>query len=138
MNWADWTPREYANLCFIIKDGRALLIRKKRGLGAGKINAPGGKLEAGETPEQCLVRELREEFAVETEVTGFVDKSIYAYDHITVELLAYTVVYRSGTFVLHDHAAIRWVTVAELDDYDFAPADLPIVRQLQQRSPEHP
>ena len=37
MDWTDWTPRERANLCFIIKDGSILLIRKKRGLGAGKI-----------------------------------------------------------------------------------------------------
>src|SRR5712672_1669473 len=42
MDWTNWTPRERANLCFILKDGHLLLIRKKRGLGAGKINAPGG------------------------------------------------------------------------------------------------
>ncbi|NBV86555.1 MAG: NUDIX hydrolase, partial [Verrucomicrobia bacterium] len=41
MDWTRWLPSERANLCFIIKDRRVLLIRKKRGLGAGKINAPG-------------------------------------------------------------------------------------------------
>jgi 8-oxo-dGTP diphosphatase len=50
MDWNNWQPRERANLCFIVKDGRVLLIRKKRGLGAGKINGPGGKLEPGVTP----------------------------------------------------------------------------------------
>lgn len=64
MNWADWTPRERANLCFIIKAGRALLIRKKRGLGAGKINAPGGKLEPGESAMDAAIRETREEIGV--------------------------------------------------------------------------
>jgi mutator protein MutT len=57
-------PRERANLCFIIKDGKVLLIRKKRGLGAGKINAPGGKLEPGETARDAAIRETREEVGV--------------------------------------------------------------------------
>jgi 8-oxo-dGTP diphosphatase len=64
MDWTNWLPREYANLCFIVKDGRVLLIRKKRGLGAGKINGPGGKLEKGETAHDAAVREVREEIGV--------------------------------------------------------------------------
>jgi 8-oxo-dGTP diphosphatase len=64
MDWQNWQPREYANLCFIVKDGRVLLIRKKRGLGAGKINAPGGKLEPGETARDAAIRETREEIGV--------------------------------------------------------------------------
>jgi 8-oxo-dGTP diphosphatase len=64
MDWSTWQPREYANLCFIVKDERVLLIRKKRGLGAGKINGPGGKLEAGETAEQAAIREVQEEIGV--------------------------------------------------------------------------
>jgi 8-oxo-dGTP diphosphatase len=54
-------PRERAVLCFIIEQGRVLLIEKKRGLGAGKINGPGGRLEPGETPLQAALRETREE-----------------------------------------------------------------------------
>jgi mutator protein MutT len=64
MDWTLWKPTELANLCFIIKEGRVLLILKKRGLGAGKINAPGGKLEPGETAMQAAVRETREEVGV--------------------------------------------------------------------------
>jgi mutator protein MutT len=64
MDWTQWVPQERANLCFIVKDGQVLLIRKKRGLGAGKINAPGGKLEPGETPEQAAIRETQEEVGV--------------------------------------------------------------------------
>jgi 8-oxo-dGTP diphosphatase len=64
MDWTDWIPRERANLCFIVKDGRILLIRKKRGLGAGKINGPGGKVEPGETLLASAVREAREEICV--------------------------------------------------------------------------
>lgn len=56
-----WAPRDVATLCFVVRDGEILLIRKKRGLGAGKVNGPGGRLEAGETPEACAVREVEEE-----------------------------------------------------------------------------
>ena len=64
MNWHNWTPKERANLCFILKAGQLLLIRKKRGLGAGKINAPGGRLEPGETALESAIRETREEVCV--------------------------------------------------------------------------
>ena len=64
MDWKNWIPRERANLCFIVKDGRVLLIRKKRGLGAGKINGPGGKIEAGETALESAIREVQEEIGV--------------------------------------------------------------------------
>ena len=64
MDWNHWTPRERANLCFIVKDERVLLIRKKRGLGAGKINGPGGKIEPGETALASAIRETQEEIGV--------------------------------------------------------------------------
>jgi 8-oxo-dGTP diphosphatase len=60
----DWKPRERATLLFVVKDGRVLLILKKRGLGAGKVNGPGGRIDPGETPEQCAVRETQEELCV--------------------------------------------------------------------------
>ncbi|MGV3531878.1 MAG: 8-oxo-dGTP diphosphatase [Chthoniobacteraceae bacterium] len=64
MNWSTWQPRERANLCFVVKAGQVLLIRKKRGLGAGKVNAPGGKLEPGETPHDAALRETQEEVGI--------------------------------------------------------------------------
>ena len=60
----DWTPRERATLLFVIKEERILLIRKQRGLGAGKINGPGGRLEPGETPREAAIREVQEELCV--------------------------------------------------------------------------
>ena len=64
IDWAAWKPTEYANLCFIMRDGKILLIRKKRGLGAGKINGPGGRLEAGETALAAAIRETQEAVGV--------------------------------------------------------------------------
>jgi 8-oxo-dGTP diphosphatase len=64
VNWDTWQPVERATLCFVLREGQALLIRKKRGLGAGKINGPGGRLDPGETPLQCAIREVQEELRV--------------------------------------------------------------------------
>lgn len=64
IDWTTWRPTERANLCFIVRDGQILLIRKKRGLGAGKINGPGGRIEPGETAEASAIRETQEEIGV--------------------------------------------------------------------------
>src|SRR5438445_9942733 len=64
IDWNNWQPTEKANLCFVVQDGQILLIRKKRGLGAGKINGPGGRLEKGETALQSAIRETQEEVGV--------------------------------------------------------------------------
>uniref|UniRef100_UPI003D135A46 8-oxo-dGTP diphosphatase n=1 Tax=Haliangium sp. TaxID=2663208 RepID=UPI003D135A46 len=62
--WRGWRARDRATLVFVIRAGAVLLIHKKRGLGAGKINGPGGKLDPGETPLACAVREVEEELCV--------------------------------------------------------------------------
>ncbi len=66
IDWNTWQPGIRATLMFIIDESKheVLLIRKKRGLGAGKINGPGGKMDPGETPLQCAVRETQEELGV--------------------------------------------------------------------------
>lgn len=61
VDWSCWHPSERGVLCFIFRPGEVLLILKKRGLGAGKINAPGGRIEAGESPFQAAIRETQEE-----------------------------------------------------------------------------
>jgi 8-oxo-dGTP diphosphatase len=62
--WEELRPVDFATLCFVVKNGHVLLIRKKRGLGAGKVNGPGGRLEPGETPLAAAVRETEEELGV--------------------------------------------------------------------------
>lgn len=65
IDWETWQPVDRGTLLFVIRDGQILLIHKKRGLGAGKINGPGGRLDAGETPVEGALREVREEIEVE-------------------------------------------------------------------------
>ena len=64
IDWNDFTATDVAVLCFVRDNGSVLLIHKKRGLGAGKINGPGGKLEEGETPVDAAIRETTEEVGV--------------------------------------------------------------------------
>lgn len=64
IDWQEWKPRDTATLLFVRRDDQILLIEKKRGLGAGLINGPGGRLEPGETPLQAAIREVQEELCV--------------------------------------------------------------------------
>ena len=65
-DWTTWKPNQLATLMFIVDEPKrqVLLIRKKRGLGAGKMNGPGGKLDPGETEMECAIRETQEELHV--------------------------------------------------------------------------
>ncbi len=64
IDWQSWEPTERATLLFVIRNGMMLLIHKKRGLGAGKINGPGGRIDHGEAPRDAAVREVQEELKV--------------------------------------------------------------------------
>jgi 8-oxo-dGTP diphosphatase len=67
IDWSTWDPNMNATLLFILRGKEVLLIHKKTGLGAGKVNAPGGKIEKGETAEQAAIREVREEIKIEVD-----------------------------------------------------------------------
>jgi 8-oxo-dGTP diphosphatase len=116
----------------LIKDGKILIAQRGKGDRlAGKWEFPGGKIEAGETPEECLAREMFEELRITVSVSDFLGESIYHYDHVSIRLLAYRTTYESGEFSLESHADFAWVTVDQLAEYDFAPADQPFVLMLQ-------
>lgn len=64
VNWSVWQGEMPATLMFVIQDDKVLLIKKLRGIGMGKINGPGGKIDPGETPAECVVRECQEELHI--------------------------------------------------------------------------
>jgi 8-oxo-dGTP diphosphatase len=115
-----------------IEDGRVLIARRRPGASqAGLWEFPGGKVRPGETPEQCLAREIGEELGVRVEVEAFFGESIHAYAEMTIRLLAYRVRATGASPAPIDHAELRWVKLSALGEYAFSPADLPFVRRLQ-------
>jgi 8-oxo-dGTP diphosphatase len=116
----------------IERDGRILIAKRKQGkMHPGKWEFPGGTLEEGETPEQCLKRELLEELALITDVGNLMCTSEYCYTpDWTIRLLVYQTTIISGSFDLNAHDEIRWVKPADLSTYDFPEADRPIVELL--------
>ncbi len=116
----------------IEKNGRVLIAKRRQSSKfGGRWEFPGGKVEKGETPEQCLKRELKEELAVTAEIGSLYCTSEYSYTpYQTIRLLAYRTTAVSGAFDLNDHEEVRWVEPANLDRYIFLEADRPIVEKL--------
>ena len=115
----------------IKKNEKILIARRKSGKHlAGFWEFPGGKQEEHETPEECLKREIREELGIEIRVKSHFMDSIFHYPEKSIRLVVFRAEYLSGEVVLTDHDKAEWVAVNELRQYDFAPADKPIVAAL--------
>jgi 8-oxo-dGTP diphosphatase len=115
----------------IEKDGKILIARRAPGQKqAGKWEFPGGKIEPGETAPVCLMRELKEELGIATEIGNKMGESIYHYEHGAIRLIAFKAVWLSGQIRLSVHDEYAWVKPDELLTYDLAPADIPIIREL--------
>jgi 8-oxo-dGTP diphosphatase len=111
--------------------GRVLIARRKAGASrAGMWEFPGGKVRPGESPEECLTREIREELGLEIAVGKFFGASVHAYADRSIRLLAYWARIEAGALVLNDHAEVKWVRCDELGRFTFCAADLPFVRRL--------
>ena len=116
----------------IIKDKNRLLIAKRHSkdpLG-GKWEFPGGKIEPGETPQDCLVREIKEELGVEVKIGPFYDDSVYNSQDHGIHLLFYWAEIIKGEVIRVVHDDLKWITIDELASFDFAPADIPVVKRL--------
>jgi len=116
----------------LIKEGRILCAQR----GGEKSlpflwEFPGGKIEQGESPHQALIRELSEELLIEVELEATIfDAVSYEYDFGVVNLTTIIGKLKSGEPVLTEHQEIRWLSPAELFEVEWAPADIPIVKQL--------
>ena len=97
---------------------------------AGGWEFPGGKLEQHETAEECLKRELFEEFGIEVAVKGFFCESIYEYPQGAIRLLAYFAEVTGGDMHLSVHDDYRWVDADELSGYGLLPADISVAEKL--------
>jgi len=115
IDWDTWQPEEVATLMFIIKDKRILLIRKKRGLGAGNINGPGGRIEEGETTEQCAIRETQEELLINPLNVKFAGELYFhAEDMPRIHGFVYTATDYEGTPTETDEAIPLWFDIEKI------------------------
>ena len=92
---------------------------------------PGGKMEPGETPQQALGREIREELDTEIEVGSLVETVEYDYPNFHLTMHCFLCTIRSGELVLKEHEAAKWLTREELDSVDWLPADVKVVEKLK-------
>lgn len=92
----------------------------------------GGKVEPGETKEDALIRECREELAVELSVGEVFMDVLHEYPDLTVHLTLFNAVIRSGEPQKLEHNDIRWLKVDEIDSYEFCPADEEILKRLKE------
>lgn len=114
-------------------DRRVLIAQRPEGKSlAGLWEFPGGKLEAGETPEAALIRELREELSIETKEACLAPLSFASHSYDSMHLLMPLYVCRKwqGTPVAREHQALKWVRPQAMRDYPMPPADEPLVAAL--------
>jgi 8-oxo-dGTP diphosphatase len=115
-------------------DGRVLICRRPEGKAlAGLWEFPGGKVEAGETPEACLIRELDEELGIRVThacLAPFVFAS-HAYEAFHLLMPLYLVRRWEGVVTAREHSATAWARPREMGDYPMPPADAPLVAWLR-------
>ena len=93
----------------------------------------GGKVEPGETIEQALIRECREELAVTLSVGDVFMDVVHEYPDLTVHLTLFNATIAEGDPQMLEHNDIQWITPAEMEQYDFCPADVEILKEITKR-----
>jgi len=118
----------YVTAAIMVRDAQILLGRRKPGgMIGGKWEFPGGKLEAGERPEDGIRREIREELGIAVRVGDFLGSSRFKSGPRSFELLAYLVTPLSNAYTLAEHDEIRWVPLEELTTYDLPESDMDLI-----------
>lgn len=127
------TGRKTVNVAaaVIVKDGRVFATQRGYGPYKDWWEFPGGKIEAGETPEEALRREIREELDTEILVGELLEEVEYDYPEFHLSMKCYMAEVLSGSLVLREHEAARWLPAEELDAVRWLPADLAVTARLR-------
>jgi 8-oxo-dGTP diphosphatase len=115
--------------CAIIeRDGTVLAAQRSAAMSLPlKWEFPGGKIEAGESPEECLTRELQEELGVTVRIGAALSPATHGYADVTVTLYPFTCRLAGGAVTMHEHHALQWIAPERMAELDWAAADLPVI-----------
>lgn len=115
----------------ILKGDRILVTRRSPDMPhPNKWEFPGGKLEAGETERDCIVREIKEELAIEIEPIIRLTPVEHRYQEVKVKLIPFLAKYLKGEVVCAEHSEFKWLKVEELGKLNWVAADWPIVDEV--------
>jgi len=119
--------------CAIIeRDGKVLATQRSATMSLPlKWEFPGGKIDEGERPEECLKRELREELDVEVSIGRPLKTVTHQYPTFVVTLYPYICRIRAGDIKLHEHKAFKWLLPEKLHELDWAEADFPLIEDYR-------
>ncbi|TAN38822.1 MAG: (deoxy)nucleoside triphosphate pyrophosphohydrolase [Nitrospirae bacterium] len=119
--------------CAIIEaKGKVLCTQRSESMSLPlKWEFPGGKLDEGESPGECLRRELREELGIEASVGQACPETTHHYPEFSITLYPFICAIVSGEITLHEHAAMVWLPVEKLQALDWAEADWPVIKDYQ-------
>ena len=114
------------------ENGETIIFATQRGYGdlKGGWEFPGGKIEAGETPQEALKREIMEELETEITVGELIDTIEYDYPTFHLSMDCFWAEIVSGDLVLTEHAAAKWLTKEELDSVEWLPADVTLIDKI--------
>ena len=93
----------------------------------GKWEFPGGKIDPGESPEECLHREIHEEIAIKIRITNSLPACTHKYPTFTITLLPFICTIEKGELILNEHADMVWLMPSQLPTLDWAEADIPVM-----------
>ena len=115
------------------ENGEPIIFATQRGYGdlKGGWEFPGGKIEEGETPQEALVREIKEELETEISVGKLIDTIEYDYPTFHLSMDCFWAEIVSGDLVLTEHEAAKWLTKAELDSVEWLPADITLIEKIR-------
>ena len=112
-------------------EGKILATQRGYGEFQGGWEFPGGKVEAGETPEEAIVREIQEELSATIEVDRFVTTVDYDYDTFHLTMHCYLAHVAQGHLQLLEHSAAKWVSDETIDEPAWLPADIAVVEAIK-------